>query len=302
MTGRRLSYGVVTPTRDELANLQRLAACMERQTQRAEFWVVVDNGSADGTDSYARDLAQRHDWIVTTSSEPSLAAEPGAPIVRAFTAGVECLRRPVDVLVKVDCDVSFDDDHFETLLAAFAAEPTLGIAGSVCFEERNGVWLEASASAEHVRGAVRAYRWKCFEDVSPLEPKLGWDTVDELKAALAGWKTGTIDGIAFRHHRPVGARDGKRWLRARRQGRASHYLGYKPWYLVLRSCRRALDDPTALGMIWGYFEAVRKREPRHPDDAVLGEARRRQSVGQLPARLAEAKTGKRLGSAPARDS
>jgi glycosyltransferase involved in cell wall biosynthesis len=301
MTDPMLTYAVITPARDELANLRRLAESVMAQSRRPDAWVVVDNGSRDGTLSYARELARRQTWITVTESEPTRAAEPGAPIVRAFLAGMACLRRPVDVIVKVDSDVSFDDTHFEKLLDAFAANPKLGIAGSICLEEKNGTWLEVPVSAQHVRGAVRAYRRQCLDDVGPLEAKLGWDTVDELKAALTGWTTGTVDGITFRHHRAVGARDGRRYERARRQGRASHYLGYKAWYLALRSIRRALDDPAALAMLWGYFEAVARREPRHHDKAVIREARRRQTVGQLPARIADARRGWRRDTARAAD-
>jgi glycosyltransferase involved in cell wall biosynthesis len=283
----RLTYAVVTPARDDATNLRRLAGCMIAQTRLPESWVIVDNGSVDDTLSFARSLVQSHPWIGVTESDPAAVAEPGPPVVRAFLAGLALVPKPVDVLVKLDADVSFDDRHFEELLGAFASDPALGMAGSVCLEEHDGAWHEVTVSAPHVRGAVRAYRWGCFEDVSPIEPKLGWDTVDELKAHLAGWKTGTIEGIAFRHHRALGARDGKRWERARRQGRASHYLGYRWWYLLMRAMRRSLDDPAALAMVWGYCEALVGRASRHPDDALRREVRRRQSPRHLPARLAE---------------
>jgi len=285
------AYAAVTPVRDELENLERLAECMAAQTVLPVQWIVVDNGSQDGTRELADRLASQHAWIAVTTSEATAAPEPGAPVVRAFAAGLELLRESVDVIVKLDADVSFENDHFERLLAAFDRDPSLGIAGSVCLERSEGRWVEATAAAQHVRGAVRAYRWSCWEVVGPLEPKLGWDTVDELKASIAGWRTGTVDDVRFRHHRAVGERDGRRWSRARSQGRASHYLGYKAWYLVLRSLRRAIDDPAALAMMWGYFEAVARGEPRHADDAVRREARRRQSVAQLPGRIAEARGG-----------
>jgi poly-beta-1,6-N-acetyl-D-glucosamine synthase len=288
VTSSNLSYAVVTPARDEAPNLRRLAACMLAQTQLPQAWVIVDNGSVDETFSYARELSERHPWVAVALSGPTAAAEPGAPIVRAFLAGVERLEGPVDVLVKLDADVSFESTHFAKLLDAFASDSALGMAGSVCLEERDGTWTEVTVSAFHVRGAVRAYRWQCFQDVSPIEVRLGWDTVDELKAYLAGWKTGTIDGITFRHHRVVGARDGKPWERARRQGRASYYLGYRSWYLFMRAVRRSLDSPAALAMVWGYFEAAWSRAPRQADEAVRREVRRRQSVRQLPARLEEA--------------
>ena len=285
---RMLGYAVVTPVRDEENDLRRLAESMVAQTRKPVVWVVVDNGSTDGTPAVAQSLARAHDWIVCAASAPTRRAEPGEPIVRAFLTGLERLTAPVDILVKLDADVSFDDDHFERLIHAFVANPTLGIAGSTCLEERAGRWAEVTTAAHHVRGAVRAYRRECLAAIGPLEPALGWDSADELKAAALGWETRTLDGIAFRHHRPLGARDGRRWTRARRQGKASHYLGYRFWYLGLRALRRSLDDPAAAAMLWGYLAAAAKREPRHPDADVRREARRRQSLAQLPARIAEA--------------
>jgi poly-beta-1,6-N-acetyl-D-glucosamine synthase len=288
-SGKRwLNYGIVTPVRDEEHNLRRLADSMLRQTREPAVWVIVDNGSTDGTGLLAESLARRHDWIVHATSEPTERAEPGAPIVRAFLAGLELITDSVDVLVKLDADVSFDSDHFERLLDAFASNPRLGIAGSTCLEVREGRWRAVTTAAHHVRGAVRAYRRECLNAVGPLEPVLGWDSADELKASALGWQTETLPDVAFRHHRPLGARDGRRWTRARRQGTASHYLGYRFWYLALRGLRRSLDDPASVAMIWGFLEAAAKRTPKHPDPAVRREARRRQSLSQLPARVGEA--------------
>ena len=283
-----LEYAVVSPVRDEERNLQRLAESMFGQTHKPVAWVVVDNGSTDGTREVAEQLAREHDWVVCVASEPTPRAEPGEPIVRAFLAGLERIAAPVDVIVKLDADVSFDDDHFERLLDAFVANPRLGIAGSTCLEERAGRWAEVTTAAHHVRGAVRAYRRECLATVGPLAPTLGWDSADELKAGAIGWQTETLAGVTFRHHRPLGARDGRRWTRARRQGRASHYLGYRFWYLTLRALRRSLDDPAAVAMLWGFLEAAVRRLPRHPDPDVRREARRRQSLSQLPGRIGEA--------------
>ena len=120
---QRPAYAVVTPVRDEEHNLRRLVESMLHQTVVPAAWVVVDNGSTDGTAAFAESLAREHDWIVSVTSEPTGRAEPGAPIVRAFLAGLERVADPVDVVVKLDADVSFDPDHFERLLDAFESRP-----------------------------------------------------------------------------------------------------------------------------------------------------------------------------------
>jgi biofilm PGA synthesis N-glycosyltransferase PgaC len=290
-----LTYALVTPVRDERENLQRLAASIAAQTTPPEEWIIVDNGSSDGTLELVSALEQSHRYIRVLSTAPTPTAEPGAPIVRAFHAGLAALTIRCDVVVKLDGDVSFDPDYFERILAAFAQDEHLGIASGECLEERAGTWIVKPVTAGHARGATRAYRRECLEAVIPLPERLGWDTVDEVKANVLGWTTGTLPGICFYHHRPVGARDGAPWSRWVRQGSGAHYLGYRFPYLLARTLHRALRNPAAIGMLVGYAGAAARRTKRHSDASVIEHLRRRQSLGQLPFRLREA-LGRRRGS------
>ena len=288
-----LSYAAVTPARDERANLTRLADSVCAQTIRPLAWIVVDNGSTDGTSDVARALARQHPWVHVLESAPTDNPEPGLPIVRAFVAGVEALEEQPDVIVKLDADVSFGPDHFERLLEAFERDPRLGIAGGVCFELEAGEWRPTHVTGAHVRGAVRAYRTDCLAAVSPLEQGLGWDTIDEVKAAVLGWRTEVVGDLRFDHHRPLGARDGHRWNRALRQGRAARYMGYRFPYLVARALFRARTHPSALAMIWGYCASALRRDPVLGDERVRTEVRRGQRLFDLPVRAREA-LGRRL--------
>ena len=84
---------------------------------------------------------------------------------------------------------------------------------------------------------------------------MGWDGVDELKAAVKGWRTASFRHLAVRHHRPLGAREDRlgKWLS---QGEMAHFMGYRPSYLLFRALYRGLRDPGALSMIWGYGRAA----------------------------------------------
>ena len=285
--GDALRYALVTPVRNEAENLLRLAESVLAQTVLPERWVIVDNGSTDDTPARARSLAESHPWIELLSIPGEPEPERGAPIVRAFTAGLEALPDRPDVVVKLDADVSFPPDHFERLLARFAADPALGIASGICLERDGDGWRARHSTRGHVRGAVRAYRSRCLDAVLPLEPRMGWDGIDELKAATLGWRTATIAEIPFFHHRPLGGREPatRMW---RRQGEMAHYLGYRPSYLVARALYRALREPSAVAMLAGYAASALRRRPRYEDAAVRAWLRREQSLRRLPARVREA--------------
>jgi glycosyltransferase involved in cell wall biosynthesis len=288
LSERRFTYAAVTPVRNEEQNLERLSRSLVAQTRTPTRWVIVDNGSTDETAAMARDLAASNDWVSVISVAGERRPEPGAPIVRAFHAGLRELDPGADVIVKLDADVSMDPGHFEQLLDAFARDPELGIASGTCLEaDPRGAWRAVPVTAGHVRGAVRAYRSDCLDQVLPLEERVGWDGIDELKAGVLGWKTQMLPELAFYHHRALGERDAGRAGRWQAQGRASHFMGYRFSYLVLRSLHHARRDRGALTMISSYLGAALRREPRYGDPAVRAYLREKQSLRNIGARARE---------------
>jgi glycosyltransferase involved in cell wall biosynthesis len=285
-----LTYALVTPARDEADNLGRLAGCLVAQTTPPSEWLIVENGSTDETLAIAQKLAQEHAWIRVITISESAARVRGGAIVRALVAGIEALESQPDLLVNLDADVSVEPDYFERLVSAFAADPKLGIASGSGFELEAGSWRQLFATRGTVWGATRAYRWNCLQDVWPLEERLGWDGLDELQATVRGWKTTTLLDLPFRHHRPVGQRDGQRRIFWDAEGRLAHYMGYRIGYLIARVAYRAVRerDPAALGMLWGYTSAAIRREPRWSDEVARAHLRNLQRLRNLPARRREA--------------
>jgi biofilm PGA synthesis N-glycosyltransferase PgaC len=288
LTRSALTYALVTPVRTEEANLTRLAESILSQSLLPERWVIVDNGSEDGTADVAERLAAAHEWVRTISIPGDANPRPGAPIVRAFHAGLEELEELPDVVVKLDADTSMTSEHFEHLTQAFALDPTLGIASGTCLELGDDAkWHPITVTKGHVRGAVRAYRRECLERVLPLEERVGWDGIDELKAAVLGWSTKMLSDLSFFHHRRLGARDGPRTARWVAQGSAAWYMGYRFSYLVLRSVHRAREDWAALSMLGGYLRAAARREERYADIDVREYLRRRQTLRAVLGRYVE---------------
>lgn len=282
-----LSYAAVTPARDEAGNLPRLASCLAAQTVVPSKWILVDNGSSDQTPELAADLAARYSWVEVIHV-PNEVTRPGAPVVRAFNAGLEALDGAFDVVVKLDADVSFDSDYFEGLLLAFEDDPALGIASGECFELEAGEWRPVFVTGDHVRGATRAYRARCLSEIGRLPEEMGWDGVDELKASILGWRTKSLADRHFFHHRAVGERDGA-WARWFAEGRCAYYMGYRVSYLAARTVGRAIRDRdlAAFAMPWAFLVATIRRDQRYDDELVRRYLRSQQSLRFLPIRFLE---------------
>lgn len=279
--GAHLNYAIITPARNERDNLERVANSIIAQDRRPAWWIIVDDGSDDGMDVVAHELARRHDWIIVTGT-----GESGADLARgrrrgrdllAFRHGLSVLPAPVDVFVKVDADTSFDSDYFARLLEQFELHPDLGIAGGSCYELIDGDWVRIKVSGSHPRGASRAYRWALLDEVFALEPELGWDGVDEVMAELRGYRTSGFLDLGFRHHRKVGEREGP-LTAGTALGRQAWYMGYRPTYLMLRAVYRARENAASFAMVLGYTWAAVSGAPQCPNPRVTARVRENQRL------------------------
>ena len=270
---------VITPVRDEAAHLPRTAASMTAQEVRPRQWVIVDDGSTDGTRELAAQLASEHDWIELTDApvREGIRAR-GAPIVHAFNHGLACVDTRADVIVKMDADLVLPPDYFRRVLEEFAADPAAGVVGGVVVNEVHGRQQPDHRSFK-VSGAVKAYRSTCLDEIGGLRPAMGWDGIDEYAARARGWKISLLTDVVVTH---FGLRGGKQpWYRARfEEGVANRYMGYLPTFLLVRVLyRMAVETPPLLGgaaIAAGFIYASLTSAPQVDDPQAIAELRAEQ--------------------------
>src|SRR5271166_3066755 len=124
------TYVLITPARNESQFIELTIKSVVSQTVRPIKWVIVSDGSTDGTDDIVKKYAADHPWIELVRM-PERRERHFAGKVHAFNAGYAKVRDlDYDVIGNLDADITFDEGYFDFLLREFAASPRLGVAGT----------------------------------------------------------------------------------------------------------------------------------------------------------------------------
>jgi len=261
---------LVIPFLNEEHYLGTLLESISSQSRQPDELLLVDDGSADDSASIATEFAAQHPYcrVLRRDARPSEQDRLArAAELVAFQWAVEKLVSPYEIVAKLDADLRLTPEVFAAVEDHFLEDPGLGLAGpflSVVYPT-GGIGRER-CPPDHVRGATKFYRRECYEQIVPLPATLGWDTLDEVKARMHGWRTASfsIPGGDPLHLRPTGVYDGA--LRSyRRSGLGTYAYGAHPLHVVLRAVRRIKDPPPVLGalnFLFGWANAALRRVPR----------------------------------------
>jgi biofilm PGA synthesis N-glycosyltransferase PgaC len=232
--------------------------------------VLVDDGSRDASAQIAERFSQGHAFatLLRRPVRPAAADRLAqAAELRSFWWALEGLGEPWDVVAKLDADLSLPPTTLAVIEAAFLDEPRLGVAGPRLMSvDEAGRDVSHRTRPEHVEGAAKFYRRTCLDEIGPIPPILGWDTIDEVRARMRGWHT--VGGLAAEdpvlHLRPMGAYDGS--ARAfRRWGACAYGYGEHPLYALFMGIRQFPQRPVVVGgisYVTGWVQAALRRAPR----------------------------------------
>lgn len=260
------NYIVISPVKDEGPYVEKTIQSMIGQSVRPRRWIIVDDGSRDATPQLLSRYAAQQPWITIVSVARDQERRPGSAEVRAFLRGYKLVEREeFDFVVKLDCDVELAPNYFETILAKFAMDPELGIASGVYFEEHNGLWKPIKMPSYHAAGCSKVIRAQCFRDIGGFIPKPCWDTLDEIRAQVTGWKTQHFGDATLRHLKTEGA--GVGLVRTSMMQGQSYYLtGGGTLFFFLKVLHRLVFGTPFLVdgvlMLGGFLRAWIHGEPK----------------------------------------
>jgi len=227
--------------------------------------VIVDDGSSDSTTNIVSRYLPHHPWIQILG-RPARQERTFSGKVSAFNAGYETISGlKYEVIGNLDADVSFENDYIEFLLEKFAADPKLGVAGTIFKEEGYSSGSDSFEGHTHVAGGCQLFRKLCFDDISGFVPNKagGVDWIAVTSARMKGWKTRSFREKFFFHHRHLGTAERSVLSSFFSYGEKDYYLGGHPLWELFRVGYRLTQQPYLFGGLalgggycWGYLRRI----------------------------------------------
>ncbi len=276
-------YVLITPARNEAANIEKTIKSVIYQTILPKKWIIVSDGSTDRTDDIIRKYLEAYSWIELMRM-PNHRDRTFAAKVHCFNAGYDKLKDlEYDIIGNLDADISFENDYFEFLIEKFTESPQLGVAGTP-FVEGSTQYNYRFTNIEHVSGACQLFRKDCFEEIGGYIPVKagGIDWLAVTTARMKGWQTRTFTEKLCYHHKKMGSGNTNLYGSFFRHGQKDYYLGGHPLWQIFRSLYQMTHRPYVIGggllftgYVWAAVTGVDKPVPEELIEFHQGEQIRR---------------------------
>lgn len=263
----RARYVLLTAAYNEEENIGGTVESVLAQTQLPERWVIVSDGSQDGTDEIVQKYARQNELIhflrITRQAGRSFGSK-----VLALQSGAATLKGvEFEFIGNLDADITLEPSYFEELLSRFTLNPQLGIAGGFVYERISGRFQSRGSNRTYsVAHAAQLVRRECYEEFggyAVLEYG-GEDWHAQTSARMNGWQAEAYPNLPIFHHRRTG--EAESLVRHKfRQGRMDYSFGSDPVFETLKCLERIPERPFligALARLAGFGWAWTKRQQR----------------------------------------
>ncbi len=264
-----IKYTLITPARNEEANLERTIKSVVAQSHLPDRWVIVDDGSTDNTGKIADQYADQYEWLEVVH-RPEHIERSFAGKVYAFNAGLEKTADiSFDVTGNLDADLSFEPDYLGFLMKKFEENPKLGVAGTP-FTEDSGYdsGKDSFEGQNYVAGGCQLFRYSCFKEIGGYipNPEGGVDWIAVMTARMKGWEVRSFQEKRFHHYRTLGTAEKGVLSALFDYGERAYFLGGSWVWQFFRVIYRMAKKPyifggLALGLGFLWAGVTRKKRP-----------------------------------------
>lgn len=272
-----VKYALISSSRNEEKFIAGTLDSVTRQTHLPERWIIVDDGSTDGTGETADRYASQFSWITVVHNPHrqgrSFAAK--ANNVNAAFARLEADGVDFAVVGNLDTDTTFAADYMEFILRQLAADPKLGCAGTPFTQDGSYDSTRDSFEGEnYVAGPIQLFRRECWKKIGGYVPNPagGVDWIAVMMARLEGWTVRSFAEKRYHHHRSMGTAERGEVKALFSYGEKDYYLGNSPLWELFRCVFRLAKKPYVAGgfaLGAGFTWAAIRRAKRPVSDELV---------------------------------
>lgn len=242
-------YLLISPCRDEADYMRQTLDTVVSQSVLPAKWVIVDDGSTDGTPEILAEYAAKHPWITVLTRKDRGRRAVGPGVIEAFYAGYESVNPDdYDFLCKLDLDLRLPPRYFEILMQRMAAEPLIATCSGKAYIERDGQLIFERHGDETSLGMTKFYRVSSFKKIGGFVREVMWDGIDCHCCRMHGWIACSWDEPDFRfiHLRPMGSSQQGIYTGRKRNGYGQYFMGTGFLYMFASAFSRLNEKPIFL--------------------------------------------------------
>lgn len=273
-------YVLITAAYNEERTIAGTIKSVLAQTHRPEKWIIVSDGSTDGTDTLIKGFSRQYGFIQYARQEKRASDKDRLEKVtiaqaRAMAHGIDLMKSVTyKFLGNLDADTILTRNFYERIILRMEADKRIGIAGGGVYSvDTDGNILPGGfIQPDFVGGPVQVFNRDCLEEMGGYIEAGHADCVAVLRAKMKGWKVQCFPEVqAFQHEMPNNT------VRVKvptcfRMGHMDYMMGGLLTFQLIRSVRRMINPPYFLAgtaMLMGYFSPLLRREKiRVPKDIV----------------------------------
>jgi len=243
------SYVLITAARNEEATVEATICSVLNQEILPKEWVIVSDGSTDGTDEILRRYARKEPFIKHLQLQGRTIRNFSSQVF-AIQTGYRALScQDYEYLGLLDADLRFPAHYYGNLMSRFREDLKRGIIGGLVIDVADGDVKKTSRNLNEVAGATQFFRRSCYEAQGGLLPipEGGYDAIACARARMDGYKTETFPDLLVDHLKVRNAAFGGPIRRNWQLGTRDHALAYHPLFELMKCCSRAADAPFLVG-------------------------------------------------------